>query len=140
MCAPSYKNQFSIVVAMKLPSLFTKAPAYKKFSFVPRYFDDQEEERKEREERIKKELERAEGKEVQIDPGYRKRIAGSFRNTKKTITPRVDPSVNILRLIILLVLVLFLIAYLQFGNDVVYGLVVIVPLYLYVRLRNAKRS
>ena len=35
---------------------------------------------------------------------------------------------------------LFLIAYLQFGNNVVYGLVVVVPLYLYVRLRNAKRS
>ena len=125
---------------MKIPSVFTKAPSHKKFSFVPRYFDDQEEERKEREERIKKELERVEGKEVPIDPAYRTRITGSFRSVKKTITPRVDPSVNILRLIILMVLVLFLIAYLQFGNDVVYGLVVIVPLYLYVRLRNAKRS
>ncbi len=125
---------------MKLPSLFTKAPSHKKFSFAPRYFDDQEEERKEREERIKKELERAEGKEVAIDPEYKKRITGSFRSVKKTITPRVDPSVNILRLIILLILVVFIIAYLQFGNNVVYGLVVIVPLYLYVRLRNAKRS
>lgn len=125
---------------MKIPSLFTKAPSYKKFSFTPRYFDDQEEERKEREERIKKELEREQGKEVPIDPAYRSRIAGSFRTTKKTITPRVDPSVNILRLIILLVLVGFIIAYLQFGNNVVYGLVIIVPLYLYVRIRNARRS
>lgn len=125
---------------MKFISLFTKAPSHKKFSFAPRYFDDQEEERKEREERIKKELEREQGKEFPIDPAYRTRIAGSFRTVKKTITPRVDPSVNILRFIILLVLVLFLIAYLQFGNNVVYGLVVIVPLYLYVRLRNAKRS
>ncbi len=140
MCASSYKNQFSLVVAMKIPSVFTKAPSHKKFSFTPRYFDDQEEQRKEREERIKKELKKEDGKEVKIDPGYRTRIAGSFRSTKKTITPRVDQSVNILRLVILLVLVLFLIAYLQFGNDVVYGLVVIVPLYLYVRLRNAKRS
>jgi hypothetical protein len=125
---------------MKIPSVFTKAPSHKKFSFTPRYFDDQEEQRKEREDRIKKELAREDGKEVEIDPGYRTRISGSFRSTKKTITPRVDPSVNILRLIILLVLVVFLIAYLQFGNDVVYGLVVIVPLYLYVRLRKAKRS
>ncbi len=140
MCASSYKIQFSLVVAMKFLSVFTKAPSHKKFSFTPRYFDDQEEERKEREERIRRELEREEGKEVKVDPAYRTRIVGSFRTTKKTITPRVDPSVNILRLIILLVLVIFIIAYIQFGNNVVYGLVVIVPLYLYVRLRNAKRG
>ena len=125
---------------MKFISLFTKTPTHKKFSFTPRYFDDEEEVRKEREDRIKKELEVEKGKEVPIDTGYRTRISGSFRTSKKSIKPRVDPSVNILRLIILLVLVLFLIAYLQFGNDVVYGLIVIVPLYFYVRLRNAKRS
>ncbi len=125
---------------MKFLSVFTKTPSHKKFTFTTRYFDDQEEERKEREERIRKELEQENRKEVAAEVTHKTRIAGSFRTAKKSIKPRADPSANILRLLILLIMVIFLIGYLQFGNVVAYGLVVLVPFYLYVRLRNSKRD
>jgi hypothetical protein len=41
---------------MKLPTLFTKTPNYKRFAYTPRHYDPLEEERKEREERIRREL------------------------------------------------------------------------------------
>jgi hypothetical protein len=125
---------------MKFISLFTKTPSHKRFTFTTRYFDDQEEERKEREERIRKEVEQEGRKGLPTDAGHRTRIAGSFRTAKKSIKPRVDPSTNMLRLLILLLMVIFLIGYLQFGNVVAYGLVLLVPFYLYVRLRNSRRD
>ena len=43
---------------MKIISLFTKAPQHQRFSYKPRYYNPQQDEMKEREERIRKELER----------------------------------------------------------------------------------
>ena len=41
---------------MKFLQIFTKIPNYKKFGYTPRHYDPKEEERKERELRIQKEL------------------------------------------------------------------------------------
>ncbi|MBL7866183.1 MAG: hypothetical protein JNK10_15005, partial [Cyclobacteriaceae bacterium] len=42
---------------MKFPQIFIKTPSHKRFNFTPRFYEPQVEERKEREERIRQELE-----------------------------------------------------------------------------------
>ncbi|WP_276373194.1 hypothetical protein [Chryseolinea sp. H1M3-3] len=127
---------------MKLPQLFTKTPNYKRFAYTPRHYDPAEEERKEREERIRKELGAdVPGKQEEDEiHGYRKRIAGSFRTAKKTVTVQRDPSATMLRLIILTVLTIGLIAFIEYGRVALYGLaVVFVPFYLYLKFRKFRR-
>jgi Flp pilus assembly protein TadB len=130
---------------MKLPTLFTKTPNYKRFAYTPRHFDPMEEERKEREERIRSELhlqqEKDEAKDVASDTqGYRTRIAGSFRTAKKTATVQRDPSANMIRLVILMVLSVGLIAFIEYGEVALYGVAAIfVPFYLYLKYRKFRR-
>jgi Flp pilus assembly protein TadB len=127
---------------MKLPSLFTKTPNYKRFAYTPRHFDPLEEERKEREERIRHELSiEAEKKSDEENlHAYRSRIAGSFRTAKKTATVQKDPSANMLRLIILMVLTIGLIAFIEYGKVALYGVaIVIIPFYFYLKFRKFRR-
>jgi Flp pilus assembly protein TadB len=127
---------------MKLPSLFTKTPSYKRFGYTPRHYDPQEEERKEREERIKHELQIRQEKTEEPDElrGYRSRIAGSFRTAKKTATVQRDPSATMLRLIILMVLTLGLIAFIEYGKVALYAVALIfIPFYLYLKFRKFRR-
>jgi hypothetical protein len=126
---------------MKLPQLFTKTPNYKRFTYTPRHYDPLEEERKEREERIRQELNLERDKAREDDThGYRRRIAGSFRTAKKTVTVQRDPSASMLRLIILLVLTIGLIAFIEYGKVALYGVAfVIVPFYLYLKFRKFRR-
>ena len=119
---------------MKIPSLFTKAPNYKRFNYSPRFYDAQEEERKEREERIRNELKLA-GKDEET-AGYRSRISGSFKAAKKTAGRVSNPSAALLRIIILTFLSIWLIVYLQFGFIAMYGLLLIVPFYLYLKFKK----
>lgn len=119
---------------MKLPSIFTKAPAHKRFSYTPRYYDPLDEQRKEREDRIRNQISLEKGEEISE---YRTRIAGSFRASRKSQGSRMsNPSVALLRLLVLLVLSVWLIAFLQFGKDSIYVLLVFVPVYLFLRLRK----
>jgi hypothetical protein len=127
---------------MKIPSLFTKTPNYKRFAYTPRHYDPLEEERKEREERIRQELSMESDKKADDDSvyAYRSRIAGSFRSAKKTATVQKDPSANMLRLVILLVLAVGLIAFIQYGTIALYGVaLIIVPFYLYLKFRKFRR-
>ena len=130
---------------MKLPTLFTKTPNYKRFAYTPRHFDPMEEELKEREERIRSELhlqqEKDEAKDVSSDTqAYRTRITGSFRIAKKTATVQRDPSANMIRLVILMVLTIGLFAFIEYGEVALYGVAAIfVPFYLYLKYRKFKR-
>ena len=127
---------------MKLPSLFTKTPNYKRFAYTPRHYDPQEEERKEREERIRQELGIEAGKKLEEDnaQGYRTRMVGSFKTAKKTATPRKDPSENLLRLMILIVLTVGLIAFIEYGKVALYGVaLIIIPFYFYLKFRKFRR-
>jgi len=119
---------------MKIPSLFTKAPNHKRFSYAPRFYDPQDEERKEREERIRNEL-KVVGGEQETAP-YRSRIAGSFKAAKKTSGRMGSPSASLLRIIILTFLAIWLIAYLQFGSIAIYALLLFVPFYLYLKFKK----
>jgi hypothetical protein len=127
---------------MKFTQLFTKIPNYKRFGYTPRHFDPLEEERKEREERIRQELDQEQRKKLQEETlhSYRSRIAGSFKTAKKTATVQRDPTANTLRLIVLLIVTVGLIAFIQYGKVAVYGmLLVFIPLYLYLKYRKFRR-
>jgi Flp pilus assembly protein TadB len=127
---------------MKLPTLFTKTPNYKRFAYTPRHYDPLEEERKEREERIRRELSISQEKKDGADDlnSYRSRIAGSFRTAKKTATVQRDPSASMMRLIILMVLTVGLIAFIEYGTVALYGVAIIfVQFYLYLKFRKFKR-
>lgn len=128
--------------------LFGKSPKYKKFAYSPRFYDPQEEERRERELRIRKEMEEREKAEEPVTkPGneeefaYRQRIQGSFRTAKKTVKVQADPSANMLRLVILLIISVGLIAYITYGQVAIYGVFfTIVPLYFYLKFRSVSRK
>jgi hypothetical protein len=128
---------------MKIPGLFTKTPKYKRFDYAPRHYDPAEEERKERETRIRQELNLEKNTGNQPDEnlnGYRSRITGSFRTAKKTATVQRDPSATMLRLAILLILAFGLIAYIEYGKVALYALAfIIVPFYLYLKFRKFRR-
>ncbi len=128
---------------MKFPQLFTKIPNYKKFGYAPRHYDPKEEERKERDLRIQKELMSKEEQQKLDDEdahGYRSRIAGSFKTAKKTVAPQADPSSTMLRLIITLIITLGLLAFIEYGRIALVGVaLVIIPFYLYLKFRKFRR-
>ena len=128
---------------MKFIQLFTKIPNYKRFDYIPRHYDPKEEERKERELRIRRELMDQEQKQKLEDDavyGYRSRISGSFRNAKKTVAPQADPSSSMIRLIITLIITMGLIGFLQFGKVALVAVaLVIIPFYLYLKFRKFRR-
>ncbi len=128
---------------MKLPTLFTKIPKYKRFNYEPRWYDPQEEQRKEREERIRSELKlKADvgvSDEVNNDESaYRSSISGSFKNARRTASRQPDTSTSMLRLILTTFIVIWLIAFLQFGNVALYGLFLVVPFYFFLKFRRGR--
>lgn len=119
---------------MKFLSVFTKTPSHHRFNYTPRYYDPLKEEMKEREERIRRELKLDKEK----GPGdYRSRISGSFHAARKR-SKQSGGSLNatLLRFGIILFLVLFIMAYLQWGKVAFYGFALFIPLYFYLKLRK----
>ena len=123
---------------MKFISLFTKTPNHKRFAYKPRYWDPAAEERKEREERIRKEIEREKGNaQEDATAGYRDRIAGSFHNARRRSNKSSgELNVVLLRSGVLLFLVLFLMAFLTWGKDALYALLIFVPVYFYFKFKK----
>lgn len=121
---------------MKFPSLFFKTPRHKQFNFLPRYYDPKEEERREREDRLRKEMNNQNTEHDLADTGYRQRIAGSFRSSRRRTPRQSDTSAAMMRLVVLLLLVLLLMAYIQFGAPALYLLLLLVPLYFFMRFRK----
>jgi hypothetical protein len=121
---------------MKFLSLFTKAPTHQRFNYTPRYYDPVKEELEERESRIKTELARNRG-EVIDENSYRSRIAGSFQAARKRGSSKpTGGNSTMLRLVIILFMVVFIIAFLEWGRPVLYSLFALVPLYFYTRFKN----
>jgi len=123
---------------MKFISLFTKAPNYQRFNYSPRYYDARKEEMKEREERIRREVEAEQGIASAAETtGYRGRMTGSFHTARKR-SKKVSsgPNVALLRLAILLFISLFLFAFLTWGKPVIYSLFIFIPVYFYFKFRR----
>ena len=119
---------------MKLPSLFGRTPKHQKFSFEPRFYDPKKEEMQERENRIRQELENEKHKTVD---GYRSRIQGSFHSARKRAqATSSDLQSALIRTVVLLFLVVFIIAYLQWGNMALYGFLVFIPFYAWLKFRK----
>jgi Flp pilus assembly protein TadB len=140
---------------MKFLQIFSKTPNYKKFNYAPRFYNPEEEERKERNRQIALEVEAAnhakeqslrqeEGKPAEDIYAYRARMQGAFRSSRigqKQGEAKSDTSATMLRFAILLVLTVGLILYLQFGTVALYGLaVVFIPLYIFSKFRNLTRK
>ena len=122
---------------MKIVSLFTKAPGYKRFSYRPRFYDQQAEERKEREERIRQEITREQGQQIQAPNDYRSRMQGSFHSARRrTQTASGSANSTLLRLGVFLFLTVFLIAYMTWGKWALYSLFLFLPVYVYYKFKK----
>ena len=125
---------------MKFLSLFTKAPQHQRFNYVPRFYDPKKEEMKEREDRIRRELERergVEGSGALSSPGdYRSRIAGSFHAARRRSKVGSDASAVLIRFGVLLFLVFFLMAFLTWGKPALYSLFLFIPVYFYFKFKR----
>ena len=119
---------------MKIPTLFGRTPRHQKFSFEPRFYDSRKEEQKERENRIKQELENEKNKTVE---GYQSRIQGSFHSARKrSSATSADLRTALIRIGVLLFLVTMIVAYLQWGSHALYGFLIFVPLYAWLKFRK----
>jgi hypothetical protein len=126
---------------MKIVSLFTKAPGYKRFSYEPRFYDQRAEEMKEREARILQEIERERGLRTEEDSDYRSRMTGAFKAARKrSETPKSSMSTALIRLGVLLFLSLFIMAFLTWGTKAFYSLLIFAPIYFYFKFRNQNTS
>jgi hypothetical protein len=124
---------------MKIISLFTKAPTHQRFTYRPRYYDPSKDEMLERENRIRKEIERERGIS-HSDAEYRSRIAGSFQAARKRSKPSAQTGEVVMRLAVLLFLTLLLIAFFQWGKSALYIGLAFVPVYLYLRFKGMKKN
>jgi hypothetical protein len=119
---------------IKIPTLFGKIPRYQRFKYDPRFYDPQQEERESRISRIKSELStEAESLPVQ---DLKSRMSGSFKQARKLSKSTGDAgmSTTMLRLLINLLLVMLLIAWLQWGNIAFSLLLLILPVYAWFRI------
>jgi Flp pilus assembly protein TadB len=119
---------------MKIPTLFGRTPKHQKFTFEPRFYDAKKEEREERERRIRQQLE---SEKTGGADGYETRIKGSFHSARKrSSASQADLQASLIRIAILFVLVVMLVAYLQWGTVALYGMLVIIPIYAWLRFRR----
>ncbi|REE01502.1 hypothetical protein [Marinoscillum furvescens] len=109
---------------MRFPS-FIKVSKYRRFGIEPRYYDPIKEEIEERTARIKQEMKAGES-----TPGY---VPGRINFERKTES---IPNSSFLQLLIAAVLGTTVIGWLYFGNQVFYALWLVVPVYLYFRLKK----
>ncbi len=70
------------------------------------------------------------------EAAYRSRIAGSFRIARRRTPQQANLSAGMLRLGVLFFLVLWLILFLEYGIQSVYLLLMLIPLYLFFKLRR----
>jgi len=114
---------------IKFPTLFGRIPRYQKYNYTPRFFDPKKEEREAREARIRLEMEGSK------EEDYKLRMAGSFQKARKLSKPQTgNMSPVMMRLGINLALVVLLISWLQWGNQALWLLALILPVYAWYRI------
>lgn len=122
---------------MKFITLFGKTPNYKRFSYEPRFYDQKAEERKEREERIRREVERERGETSATDGNYRDHMTGSFQAARRrSKRGSGEFKTAILRSAVLLFMTLLVMAYLTWGKDALYSLLLFIPIYFYFKFKK----
>lgn len=109
---------------MRIPSLF-KIPKHQQFEIKPRYYDPVKEFVEER-----RALAKGEQQAEQSDIPRVSRIR--FERRKKTT----GLNTSLLQLVIALILTIMIVGWLFLGNDILYYSLVLVPVYLYFRIRK----
>jgi hypothetical protein len=124
-------------MAMKFPSLFGRTPSHRRFEYKPRFYDPQKEEMQDRERRIREELALEKEESQAMDLDYRSRMKGAFHRSRRRSKPASETSAALLRLALLLFITLFLFAFLTWGSVALYGLLLVLPVWIYFRfIRN----
>lgn len=119
---------------MKFPSL-VKLPKYKKFNFEPRYYDPVKEEIDMRTQKIKHDMDaqRRAGADdralfkAELDQVLRRRAAEDRNST-------------IMQAVFVLLFLSIFTGYLFYGNNVIYGALILIPIYILYRGRAFVRK
>ncbi len=114
---------------MKFPSII-RLPRHRTFDFSPRYFDPVKDEIEERTARIRREV-AAENRN-----GTSSGLSGQRFDIKFERKDKVRASASLLQLIIAATLSILVFGWLYIGNDIWYSLFLVLPVYLYFRLRK----
>ena len=109
---------------MKFPQ-FIRVAKYKRFHITPRYYDPVKEDIEMRTQKIKNELYNSKL------GNYQSHIRGSF---ERKVTR--ESNTGFLRLIIFLVIIGSLAGYIYFGKDFLYIFFLLIPVYVYFRLKG----
>ena len=112
---------------MKFPSLI-KLPKYSKFNFAPRYYDPVKEEIEQRTHRIKTEMDaqRAIGSDDRAR--FRAEMEHVFKHREKQ-----ERSSSIMQITFILLFLSIFVGYLFYGNNVIYGAIILIPAYIFYR-------
>lgn len=109
---------------MKFPSIF-RQPRYQRFHIEPRYYDPIKEDLKQREERIKKELEQGN------NGTYAENISEAFSKRRGS---NYGTALTQVLFIILFLAVFF--GYIYYGNGAFYGLILLLPIYILIKRKR----
>lgn len=115
---------------MKFPSLF-RTPRPQRYSVTPRYYDPIKEDIENRTALIKRELESAKAGEPLQDSS----ISGAFSRRAKE-----SRKTSMVQLLLIIFFITASLGYLQFGNDIMYLFLIIIPIYLYFRFKGKASS
>ena len=116
---------------IKLPTLFGKIPKHKRYSYEPRYYDPQKEER---EARLARKRAEAGEPQTSVELDRKTRMSEAFRSHRQQQrSSGLNFRPALIRSGLLLFMTLLLIGWLQWGNVALYGLFLAVPVWLYVR-------
>jgi hypothetical protein len=117
---------------MRFPSLF-RLPNHQQFVYKPRYYDPIKEDIAIRKERIKRELERRKRNEegTATDDDHKYAISEAFARRRKR-----NSSAGLLQFFMMVLFMSTAFGYIYFGNDALYILISLLPVYLLVRLKN----
>ena len=114
---------------MKFPSLF-RTPQHQRFRVLPRYYDPIKEDIEHRTQRIRREL------EIEKDGGpIQSSISGAFGRRA-----REGRKSSMVQLLLVLFFLTASFGYLYFGNDILYLFLMVIPVYLYFRLKRKAGS
>ncbi len=116
-------------MAQRIPSLFRVAK-HKKFNYEPLYYDPIKEELRERESRIKRELQMERG---EIPEEYASSASHNIRGAFRKGRTRTKDSTGRARSLIFLILVGGLASFWYLGEDSVYMLLLLIPIYFLVK-------
>ena len=113
----------------KIPSLFRVAKN-KRFNYEPWYYDPVKEEIRERENRIKREMQLDKG---EIPEGYIEHASNNIRGAFRRGSTAKRDKAGMIRAFIFLILVGGLVSFWYLGKDSVYLLLVFIPIYFLVK-------